>query len=129
MWLLVFLLVLALHSNQLKSSRRFRSRSRVADELKHVALVAAQIPPSQDGLAGITQVNPKPQFLVKQENPLVLVRRGSRKSTASFLPVFFVKLFAFLVGALDDQLILKLLSGAANESGGVLEDEFAVSFD
>lgn len=89
-------------------------------------MIAAEIPPRKDRLARIPQINPQPQILAEQKDPLVLVRWRN----SSLLCVFLVKLgLAFLVRALDDKLVRELLGGAADKSGRVLEDELAVAFD
>lgn len=125
-WAFVLALVLALHSNQLKTSSDFRPRGRIAHKLEQIPVIAAEISPREDRLARIPQINSQPQILTEQKDSLVLVRRRN----SSLLCVFLVKLcFSFLVGALDDKLVRELLGSAADESGRVLEDELAVAFD
>ena len=127
-WLLrYFQLVLTLCSNKLELLCCLRSGGGVANEFEEITGVAAEISPRKDVLSGIVQINSEMQLLVQQEYPLVLIGKSVSRALAAFFVLKQLRL-ALLVCALDNKLVLEVLTRTPDEGGRVLEDELAVAF-
>ena len=125
---MVLSLVLALGRNNLEIGNSGRLNGGIADKLKEVTRITAQISPSKDNLASVTLIDAEADALIEQEGLLVLIGVGAT-SSALLVLVFSLEIFlALLVDTLDDELILKLLAGAADGAVCVGEDELAVAF-
>jgi hypothetical protein len=123
----VLALVLALEGSALEQKGSLWLDRRVTHKLPQVVDVAAEVPPREDVLAGGAHVGAELQALVEQKSLLVLVAAKSVDGVA--LALLKQILLALLVCALDDELVLELLAGAADSGGGVLEDELRVALD
>jgi hypothetical protein len=127
--LAVFALVLALSGYESKGWCGLGACWRVADKFEQVAVVTAEIKPTEDNFAVVSDVNTEVQILVKQECLFVLVR-GYTVESIVLCTVFSYELcFAFFVYPLDDELVLKFLAGASDRGSSVFEDEFRVAFE
>lgn len=122
-------LVLALQGNPFEQDGSLRLHGRVANKLPDITDVAAEIAPREYLLARRSDVGPKLEAFVKQKRLLVLVT--SKCVGADVFFAFFSKqiLLALFVCALDDELVLELLTGASDGGRCVFEDELRVAFD
>lgn len=99
----------------------------VADKLVDVARVAAQVSPGNDAVATFADLDAEVQGLVEQKRLFVALAGEGVNLGVVALFLGEKLLLALLKGALDDELVVKVLVRAADANGRVLEDELRVA--
>ena len=125
--LAILALVLALLGNSVKLLDVRGRDAGVANKFVYVAVVSAKVTPSNNLLRALANLYSQMKGFVEQES--LLVTFGGKGVDLSVFSFFFCEQLClpFFVDSLNDELILEVLSGAADLSGGVLEDELRVA--
>lgn len=123
--ILALVLALLCYSHELLDLGR--GNRGIADKLVDVTSITAQILPSEDFIAVLPDFDSEVEGFVEQES--LLVSLGSKSVDFGVVTLFFSEKLslAFLKNALDDELVLEVLVGAADADRRVFEDELGVA--